>query len=81
MRYEIDAIENNLKRFLDQHKEILPEEEGAELKRFETPLHLALLMEKFEENDALSFGVGTIWVRDYEDIPKYLAKIRKMETS
>jgi hypothetical protein len=33
-------------------------------------------MEKFGENDALSFGVGIIWIGSYDDIPEVLNKVR-----
>ena len=32
--------------------------------------------EKFEENDALSFGLRIIWIKDYEEIPAILKDIR-----
>ena len=32
--------------------------------------------EKFEENDALSFGLRIIWIKDYAEIPAILKDIR-----
>jgi hypothetical protein len=40
---------------------------------------LALLMEKFEEDDATSFGLGTLWVDRYDEIPALLGTIRRMD--
>lgn len=37
---------------------------------------LVKLMEKFEEADAKSFGIGVIWINDYSQIPTILKKIR-----
>lgn len=78
-RYHKGEIEDKLKGFLDQHKDILDEKEKAELKLDETVTHLVTIMEKFEEIDAASFGVGTFWVNQYDEIPEYMAKIRKMD--
>jgi hypothetical protein len=33
-------------------------------------------MEKFEENDALSFGVGVVWYDEHEEIPGLLKDVR-----
>jgi hypothetical protein len=33
-------------------------------------------VEKFDENDALSFGVGLIWINSYDEIPELLKKVR-----
>jgi hypothetical protein len=37
---------------------------------------LCKIIERYEEEDALSFGVRTIWVDDFDEIPKLLKKIR-----
>jgi hypothetical protein len=37
---------------------------------------LISFVEKFDENDALSFGVGLIWINDYDEIPELLKKVR-----
>ncbi|WP_440122794.1 SIR2 family protein [Tenacibaculum sp. Ill] len=38
---------------------------------------LIKLYERFEENDSASFGVQTIWVEEWEEIPDILKKIRE----
>lgn len=35
-------------------------------------------IEKFEEEDALSFNIKTLWVRDFDEIPKVLKKINAL---
>lgn len=39
---------------------------------------LKVFIEKFEVEDALSFGVNTIWVNDYDDIHRILNEIRTL---
>lgn len=39
---------------------------------------LVSLAQKFDENDALSFGIGVIWVDSYDDIPTKLRAIRSL---
>ena len=70
----------NLLMILSQNKNLLSEKLMAELKLDETAKYLINIIEKFEENDASSFGLSTIWVNDFSDIPKILEKIRKNET-
>lgn len=77
--YDAKAIEEQLKTYLDEHKDVLDEKERAKLKLSDAVKYLVQISERFEENDALSFGVGTIWVKEYPDIPKLLSKIRKVK--
>jgi len=35
------------------------------------------IYEKFEENDSASFGVKTIWVEDWQEVPEILKKMRE----
>tara|TARA_R110000751_G_scaffold243695_1_gene343824 strand:+ start:510 stop:1643 length:1134 start_codon:yes stop_codon:yes gene_type:complete len=75
-RFTQDDVENRLKKLLSENNEILEDKIRAELDLPEFSNELINLMEKFEENDANSFGVGIIWVSSYEDIPSVLSKIR-----
>jgi hypothetical protein len=51
---------------------------GTRVKRPTTtdPVQLAKLMDNFEEKDALSFGVGTIWVDSAAEIGDVLSKLK-----
>lgn len=75
-RFTQEDVETKLKKLLSENNEILEDKIRAELDLPEFSNELINLMEKFEENDALSFGVGIIWVSSYEDIPKVLNKVR-----
>lgn len=75
-RLDQDDVEKKLKKLLSENNEILEDKMRAELDLPEFSNELVNLMEKFEENDALSFGVGIIWVASYDDIPEVLNKIR-----
>lgn len=79
-KYNLDVIESNLLKILSQNENLLSTEAMAELKFDETAKYLIKTIEKFEESDASSFGLSTIWVNDFSDIPKILEKIRKNET-
>lgn len=39
--------------------------------------YLCAIIERFEESDTESFGVETIWVDDFKEIPEMLAKVRQ----
>ena len=65
-----------MEKLLTENEDILDEKVAAQLQLDEVVNELIKLMEKFEENDALSFGVGIIWVDKYEDIPELLKQIR-----
>lgn len=78
-RYIQDDVEKKLKKLLNENNEILEDKIKAELDLPEFSNELVNLMEKYEENDALSFGVGIIWVSSYEEIPNVLSKVRMYE--
>ena len=42
----------------------------------ETVEHLIKIAQKAQESDTLSFGVETIWIDDWDDIPTIMEKIR-----
>ena len=75
-RYIQDDVEKKLKKLLNENNEILEDKIKAELDLPEFSNELVNLMEKYEENDALSFGVGIIWVSSYDEIPNVLSKVR-----
>jgi hypothetical protein len=75
-RYEESDIERKLKKLLSENNEIMEEKRKAELDLPEFSNRLVNLMEKLEENDALSFGVGIIWVYSHDEIPNVLSQIR-----
>ena len=78
-KYELEVIEKSLLKILDQNERLLTDKIKADLKIDETAKYLIDIIEKFEENDASSFGLSTFWVKDFDEIPKILRKIRKNE--
>ena len=79
-KYKLDVIKDDLLKILGQNNPIFSKEVMAELNFDETAKYIIKIIENFEENDASSFGLSTIWVNDFSDIPKILEKIRKNET-
>ena len=75
-RYGKDYVKKRLVGTLDDNQEILDDKSRARLGVDQVVDDLIDLMENFEENDALSFGVGIVWYDDHNDIPKILKKIR-----
>lgn len=49
---------------------------GEELDIEESASSLIELVEKFDEKDAESFGVGILWVNTYDEIPTVLEQLR-----
>jgi len=78
-RYDNKVVKKNLETLLSENSEILDEKVRASMGLDQVAEELIKLMEKFEENDALSFGVGVIWVDSYDEIPERLREIRNYE--
>lgn len=78
-RYSKCDIENFIKIVLEQNKDILNEKINLNMELSQVVGYLIDMMEKFEEDDALSFGVQTIWIKEFNEIPHILKQIRKMD--
>lgn len=70
------TVRAKLEKLLADDEGILEEKAKAQLGLDEVVKDLIKLMETFEENDALSFGVGILWVSSYDEIPAILKAIR-----
>jgi len=75
-KYQTDEIRYKLKNLLDENNVILEEKSKALLNFDDTVKFLIETIETFEDNDASSFGVKTIWIDDYAEIPEILRQIR-----
>jgi hypothetical protein len=75
-KYKAEEIEKKLKKLLVENQILLDEKAKAQLNYDETVRFLIKRIESFEENDTLSFGVKTIWIEDYFEIPEILKHIR-----
>ncbi len=73
------SLSEKLKKTLNT-PEILNNKNNAGLDFDETIELLTDIYERFEENDSASFGVQTIWVNDWDEIPKILKKMRENVT-
>jgi len=69
-------LSEKLKKILES-PEIINNKNNAGLDFDETIKLLTEIYERFEENDSASFGVQTIWIDDWNEIPEILKKIRE----
>ena len=76
-RYDKESVKTKFNKLLEEDSVILEEKYRARIEHSDVIIELIKLMEKFEENDALSFGVGIIWIDSYDEIPEALQKIRQ----
>lgn len=76
-RYDSTTLEKSLSKLLELNPELLDEKSSVHLKLDESVGHLVRVMEKFETQDDLSFGISTIWIDEYEEIPIILKAIRE----
>jgi hypothetical protein len=75
-KIDIKYLSGKLKKILNT-PEILNNKNNAGLDFDETIKLLIDIYERFEENDSASFGVQTIWINDWIEIPKILKKMRE----
>lgn len=75
-KYDPTILENNLSRLLEQNPDLLDEQAKANLKLDESIKHMVRVMERFETQDDSSFGISTIWIDEYKEIPTILKSIR-----
>lgn len=78
-KIDIKYLSEKLKETLNT-PEILNNKNNAGLDFDETIKLLTDIYERFEENDSASFGVQTIWVNEWDEIPKTLKKMRENVT-
>lgn len=75
-KHDKEKVKKSLEKMLSDNEEILDDKIKIHLGLDEVTDELIKLMEKFEENDALSFGVGILWIKSYEEVPSVLKNIR-----
>lgn len=76
LRYKRDDVKKALELLLTQNAELLDEKSKANLQFDDTVDTLIETIESFEENDFDSFGIKTIWVESYSEIPHILRDVR-----
>jgi len=77
LKYKKDDVKKALEILLNQNKDLLDEKSKANLQLDETVLTLIETVESFEENDLKSFGIKTLWIEKYSEIPDIMKEIRK----
>lgn len=78
LRYKNNDVKKALEILLNQNKDLMDEKSHANLELDETVETLIKTIETFEENDLKSFGIKTIWVDKYSEIPEIMKEIRKI---
>lgn len=73
-KYSLNKAKQRLKIAIEDLNESIEDDLNLD----ELTSGLISLAQKFDENDALSFGVGVIWVDSYDDIPEQLKTIRTL---
>ncbi|URM36379.1 SIR2 family protein [Flavobacterium anhuiense] len=76
MRHKESIVKIKLQSLLKENKELLGEKSSAELNFDETVKFLIEIIERFEESDTASFGVKTIWIDKWDDIPEIMQEVR-----
>ncbi len=75
--YDLGTIESSLDKVIIRPKGKMrtkSQPDNAKISK-----ELIDIMEKYETSDARSFGVGIIWIDDWKEIPKHMAKIQKQD--
>jgi len=79
MRYKEEVIKKRVETILQENTQILNEKVLAEMKLDETIKFLIEIIQRFDETDTTSFGVKTIWINDWTEIPVLLKEIREQK--
>ena len=75
-RIDEKYLNSELKKMLES-TELIDNKNKAALDFEETIKLLTEIYERFEENDSASFGVQTIWINNWKEIPDFLKKMRQ----
>ena len=81
MRHKEAAVKERLQLLLKNNLDLLNEKVLAAMNFDDTVQFLINIIQRFEESDTASFGVRTIWIDDWEDIPKILCAVRTKNTA
>lgn len=78
-RYEIDWIKSRLDVIIKDNDILKMSKIAANLNVDQTAKLLKDIIESFEENDLESFGVKSIWIDDFDEIPQIMNEIRTLK--
>jgi hypothetical protein len=76
MRYKEESVKVRLHNLLNEDQKLLNEKSLVELDFDDTVKFLINIIERFEESDTSSFGVRTIWIDEWSDIPEIMKTVR-----
>lgn len=76
MRHKEEVIKQRLQNLLSENKKLLNEKSLADMNFNDTVKFLIDIIQRFEESDTASFGVKTIWINDWSEIPIIMKEIR-----
>ena len=76
-RVRREEVQARLEAILKNDRSMMTTKVAADLALDTTVDYLIGIIERFEESDTASFGVKTIWIDDFNEIPVMLAKIRE----
>lgn len=77
LKYKVEDVQKALSLLLNKETDLLNEKSQASLELEETAKILVETIQTFEENDLSSFGIKTIWVDSYSEIPQVMQEVRK----
>ena len=75
-RYNQEEVKTQLQKLLNNNRAMVQRKVQAQLNVEDTVKHLVQIIERFDEQDAQSFGVKILWVEEFNEIPDLLASIR-----
>jgi len=76
-RYTASAIEKRLRTFLESNKDVFDRKAMQNIAFKELVEKMIDAVHRFDHNDALSLGVHTIWIDDFDEIPSVLKEMRE----
>lgn len=76
-RVRREEVQARLEAILKNDRSMMTTKVAADLALDTTVDYLIGIIERFEESDTASFGVKTIWIDDFDEIPVMLAQIRE----
>jgi hypothetical protein len=75
-RYPHDTIETRLRRLLEENEDVFNRKVLQSIAFTELVTEMIDAVHRFDENDASSLGVQTVWVDEFPQIPEVLQKMR-----
>jgi hypothetical protein len=76
-RVRREDVQSRLELILKNDLSMMHTKVSAELDLEKTVDYLIGISDRFEESDTASFGVKTIWVNEFDEIPEILSEIRE----